>query len=110
MVESSGRPGKIQGDFNKKTQKYEALGPFQIHFRYWADSLMFNPSIGGKYQDCFDYNYSVKIVCSYMERYGKKYIESGDSESLARLHNGGPGGVKSSATDAYWLKVKKYLK
>ena len=81
----------------------------QLHFSYWKDAIQYNPSIGGRYEDCYDFNYSVKIMNAYMERYGMKYIKTNNLEALSRLHNGGLGGINSSITNGYWNKVKKYL-
>lgn len=86
-----------------------AIGPFQIHIEYWQDAIDFDDSIGGSYADCNDYDYAVKIVTAYMERYGENFISSGNLEALARIHNGGPQGYRHSATKKYWVKVKSNL-
>jgi hypothetical protein len=46
-----------------------------------------------------------------MARYAtqKRLGRSPTYEDIARIHNGGPSGHKKSATDGYWLKVKKEL-
>lgn len=31
--------------------------------------LEFDPTIGGKYEDCFDRQYSERVVVAYMKRY-----------------------------------------
>lgn len=103
QVEASGKFGAIKGDSGK------ALGPFQIHKVYWVDAISFDKTIGGKYEDCADYNYSLKIVKSYLQRYAKEAVRLGDAEKLARIHNGGPQGHKKSATKNYWQKVEKVL-
>ena len=83
-----------------------AIGPFQIHKNCWIDATEFDKTIGGKYSDCFDYNYSKKIVLAYLKRYGKNLSEI----EMARVWNGGPSGHKKSATLAYADKIKKNLK
>lgn len=103
QVETGGRLGAIKGDFGA------ALGPFQIHKAYWQDATQFDKSIGGKYSDCADYAYSVKVVNAYMSRYAKKYLDSNNFEAIARIHNGGLNGHNKSATLGYWQKVKKNL-
>jgi len=102
-TETGGKLGAIKGDNGA------ALGPFQIHKAYWQDATEFDKSIGGTYADCANYNYSVRIVNAYMARYAKKYLASGDFESVSRIHNGGPQGHKKSATLPYWEKVKQNL-
>lgn len=103
QVETSGRLGAIKGDNGR------ALGPFQIHKVYWQDAISFDKTIGGKYEDCADYNYSLKVVKAYLNRYAKAAVNSGDVERLAKIHNGGPIGDKKSATRGYWAKVEKVL-
>ena len=34
-------------------------------------------------------------------------LASGDLETIAKIHNGGPAGAKKSATAKYWAKIKK---
>lgn len=104
MVESGGRSGKILGDGGR------ALGPFQIHKSYWADAVNSNKSIGGRYEDCADYKYSLKIINAYLKKYASKAIAENDYETLARKHNGGPRGNSNKNTLGYWNKIKKNLK
>jgi len=98
MVETSGRFGPILGDHGK------ALGPFQIHEEYWRDSR-----VTGSYSQCADYNYAVKVVTAYMNRFVPYYVRMRDYEAIARTHNGGPNGYRHQATKKYWAKVKKEL-
>ena len=98
QVETGGRTGAIKGDNGK------ALGPFQIHESYWIDS-----GVKGSYNQCVDYDYSVKVVTAYLNRYGASHIEKRDWQSLARIHNGGPNGAYKKATLPYWEKVRKHL-
>ena len=98
LVESSGRTGPIIGDHGK------ALGPFQIHYSYWKDA-----NIAGKYQDCSNYNYSVKVLTAWMNRYAAGAIVKRDYQTLARRHNGGPRGEQNTQTLHYWKKVQKFL-
>jgi len=98
QVEASGRFGPIVGDNG------QALGPFQIHRAYWQAS-----GVAGTYEQCADYDYSVKVVTGYLTRYGSSFMRARAYEPLARIHNGGPRGHKKKSTKKYWLKVKKYL-
>lgn len=101
LVESGGRTGKILGDNNL------ALGPLQIHRGCWKDAVEYDKTIGGRYEDCANLEYSKKIFLAYQRRYNK--YTGGNTEKMARLWNGGRGGIKSKATDGYWNKVKKNL-
>lgn len=98
QVESSGRFGPILGDGGK------ALGPFQIHHRYWKDAR-----VPGTYAQCADYGYSVRVVTAYLNRYGRRYVAQQNFEALARIHNGGPDGFRRSTTVKYWKRVLPQL-
>jgi hypothetical protein len=107
MVEAGGRKVNVPtGDHGK------ALGPFQIHKPYWIDALEYNPTlktIDGKpatWNDCNNYDYAVKVVNAYMNRYAKKYIgntlQDTDVMKIALKHNGG-------GDPNYTAKIKKAL-
>jgi hypothetical protein len=98
QVESSGRTGPILGDNGK------ALGPMQIHYAYWKSAR-----VRGKYSDCADYAYSCKVVTAYWQRYAPRALRTGDYETLARVHNGGPRGYARESTKKYWARVRKVL-
>ena len=101
VVETGGRFGSIKGDNGK------ALGPLQIHKAYWSDAVAHDKSIGGKYEDCAGYSYSVKVVKAYLNRYCK----GGTYEQMARCHNSGPAWRKKyHLTNGYWRKFEKSLK
>jgi len=99
-VESDHNPDAV-GDGGK------AIGMFQIHRVYWQDAVQHDPSIGGRYEDCYDPVYARRIVIAYMDRYAPA---NASDETLARIHNGGPRGHKKAATNKYWDKVKKEMK
>lgn len=80
------------------------IGPLQILKPYWLDS-----KISGRWEDCENWDYSVRVVKAYWERYAKQALKENDFEVLARIHNGGPAGAKKQATKKYWEKVKKFL-
>lgn len=90
-VESSNNPKAI-GDGGK------AIGIAQIHKIYWQDS-----GIPGEYEQCFDINYSKRVVYAYLLKYSK----TDNFEEWARIHNGGPTGNKKQSTINYWRKFKK---
>jgi hypothetical protein len=97
QVETAGRLGPIHGDYGE-------LGPLQITPKYWADSR-----IRGKFTDCSDLQYSVRVMTAYLNRYARDAILKGDTETLARVHNGGLKGATNPATDIYWHRVKKTI-
>ena len=108
QVESSGGKNLV-GDFGM------AIGPYQIHWTYWKDATVYDPTIKGKYEDCNNKEYSERIIKAYWARYAPK---NATVEQLARIHNGGGGilvkqfGISKSAmnawknTTAYWNKIK----
>lgn len=104
MVEAGGKRSNVEvGDGGK------AIGPFQIHRAYWQDAVEHDSTIKGKYEDCQDYTYSVKVISAYMHRYAFCYIKSSNYQAAARIHNGGPKGYSKQATLKYWQKVEKFL-
>lgn len=98
QVETSGRHGPILGDSGK------ALGPLQIHRAYHADS-----GIAGDYSRCADLAYSRQVVAAYLKRFAPRAWAKGDAVTLARVHNGGPGGAQKRATLAYAARVKRAM-
>lgn len=80
------------------------LGPLQITKAYWKDS-----GVPGRWEDCRSWEYSVKVLCSYLRRYAKEALQKNDFETLARIHNGGPRGAQKPQTASYWEKVQRYL-
>lgn len=97
QVETQGRLGKIRGAHGE-------IGPLQIREVYWVDS-----GVPGDFVNCYDYDYSVKVVTAYLNLYGEKHIKNNNFEILAKLHNGGPKWSKYRRTEAYWQKVRKFL-
>ena len=99
QVESSGNDKAVGDNGN-------AIGAYQIWRDYWQDAVEFDKTIGGKYADCFNRQYSERVVVAYLNRYAP---EGASWETLARIHNGGPKGYKIKATEEYWQKVKREL-
>ena len=89
-----------------------AIGAYQIWYAYWYDAVEYDPSIGGKYKDCYDKEYSEKIINAYWKRYAneKRLGRKVTDEDRARIHNGGPNGYKRKATVGYWSEVKGKMK
>ena len=89
-----------------------AIGAYQIWYAYWYDAVEYDPSIGGKYEDCYNKDYSEKIINAYWKRYAneKRLGRKVTDEDRARIHNGGPNGYKKEATVGYWDNVKGKMK
>lgn len=98
-VETGGckNPSAAVGDGGK------AIGPLQIHRAYWQDAIDFDPSIGGKYEDCKNEAYAREITIAYLTRYAPDW----NIRTLAGTHNGGPKGAKNPKTVNYREKVAK---
>lgn len=103
LTETGGKSGPILGDGGA------ALGPLQIHRIYWQDAIKYDRSIGGRYEDCSDLGYSIKVMDAYMRRYAPAAYRDGDCEKMARIHNGGPAGHRKNATVRYWIKVNRWM-
>ena len=103
-VETGGHadPANAVGDSGR------ALGPLQIHRVYWQDAVEHDPTLvanGETYASVRNRAYARRVVMAYWSRYAKSW----DSETLARIHNGGPKGHTKRATLGYWAKVQKAL-
>src|SRR5688572_30422397 len=61
-VETSGKTGVILGDGRR------SLGPLQISQAAWQDAMKFDPCIGGRYSDCKNLSYSIKVLRAYLTR------------------------------------------
>jgi hypothetical protein len=99
QVETSGRHGAILGDNGK------SLGPLQISRAYHADSR-----VAGSYEQVTDLAYARRVATAYFKRYAPAAWESGDVQTLARIHNGGARGHKKQATLPYADKVRRAMR
>lgn len=104
FVESSDRDDVPDGDQGK------AIGPYQIHEVYWRDAAAADPTLGGGYQDCRRRAYAERTVAAYMQHYVPDAWADGDAEIIARVHNGGPTGFGTAATQPYWRRVEAALR
>ena len=82
----------------------KAIGPLQIHRDYWEDS-----KVPGRFEDCRDLTYARRVVLAYWKRYCPKALDALDAEVLARVHNGGPAGLRKESTLDFWRKVEREL-
>jgi hypothetical protein len=104
MVESGNRPYPPDGDGGR------AIGPYQIHRRYWQDALDADPSLGGSYEQCREEPYARAVVDAYMRRWANEAWRTGHAETIARIHNGGPNGHRKETTLRYWGRVEARLR
>ena len=104
--------GKIESDNNDEAigDAGKAIGRYQIHKPYWTDATQYDKTIGGCYDDCKKKSYAEKVVTAYLKRYGKRFIDSKDYVSLARIHNGGPSGHSAKCTEGYGKKFSDAFK
>ena len=117
--ESHGQSGAV-GD---RHLVYRAHGEFQIRKPYLDDVMRF---VGGRetkatwgkarltMADMQDEDKARWVVRKYLTHYGKVYLcrtgKEPTDETYARIHNGGPFGWKTSATDGYWADVRRNLR
>lgn len=96
-VETGGNPSPAHaiGDGGR------SFGPYQISQEYWLDA--------GAICDWDDIKKTAvaeKVMVAYWKRYCPDALKKGDAATLARIHNGGPNGLKKkSATDPYCQRV-----
>jgi hypothetical protein len=101
QVETTGRVGVIYGDGRR------SLGPLQISQAAWRDALRFDRTIGGKYSDCRNLEYSTKIMRAYLQKHDPSAFKNGDWQTCARLWNSGPAWyTKVHLTNKYWTAVR----
>lgn len=100
IVETGGhaRPADAVGDGGR------SIGPYQIGRAYWR-----NAGVAGRYDQVRDAAYAERVIVAYWRRYCPRALASGDAQTLARVHNGGPAGARYAATLGYWAKVRKEL-
>jgi soluble lytic murein transglycosylase-like protein len=99
FVESSNNP-----QAENKSEK--ALGLYQIRPAYLTDThLPFH------HKDMVNPQKARAVVLAYFKRYEPSALERKDFETLARLHNAGPGWRKRmQSTNNYWKKIQKNIK
>lgn len=81
-----------------------SIGPYQISRAYWADS-----SVRGNWKQCKDGTFAETVMRAYWKRYCPEALQRRDSETLARVHNGGPKGHRKAAMLPYWKMIRERL-
>jgi hypothetical protein len=99
FVESSNRLHPPDGDAGA------AIGPFQLHARYWLDGTRF-AHVTWPYTDARRLDRSTAVVTSYLLHYCGP---TATIERYCRTHNGGPRGASRRSTLPYWRKCQRYL-
>jgi hypothetical protein len=119
-----------RGDVNAIGDGGASLGAYQIGKLYWMDAKGWADGVsrqsawilGGdmpafitrvsnsSYEDVKVKAIARDVVRCYMMRWAKAAWRNADAETIARIHNGGPRGLKKQATVAYWKKVEARLK
>jgi hypothetical protein len=82
----------------------EALGVYQIHRAYWADGTRFL-GVNWSYAEAANPVKAREVVRAYLLHYGRgrSLLE------LARIHNGGPAGLRKPRTLRYAHKIAKII-
>jgi len=104
IVESNGNDFEI-GDSGA------AFGCLQMHAAYVQDAAEY----AGKdwvHEDAFDRDTAIQIFAAYMARYATedRLGRPPTAEDIARIHNGGPNGYKTFATDRYWQRARTAIR
>ncbi len=102
-VESHHNDNVRDGDGGK------AIGPYQIHLVYWQDAQRAEAALGNDYQRCRDRAYAEAVIAAYMQKWAAAAWATGDAETIARVHNGGPLGASRDSTLPYWQRVRAQL-
>ena len=88
-------PAEAVGDHGR------SFGPYQISKKYWLDAGALC-----EWDDVKKAAEAEKIMRAYWKRYCPTALKKGDAATLARIHNGGPNGVKrKAATQGYTQRV-----
>jgi len=88
-----------------------AFGCLQMHAAYVQDAAEY----AGKdwvHEDAFDRDTAIQIFAAYMARYATedRLGRPPTAEDIARIHNGGPNGYKTFATDRYWQRARTAMR
>ncbi len=101
-VETGGvrRPQLAVGDGGR------SRGPYQISRAYWIDGCK-QLGVNWPYETgVADAARCRAVMRGFFKRYAPAALATGDWQTLARVHNGGPGGMNKPATRSYWRKVR----
>ena len=97
LVETGGEadPAAAVGDGGR------SFGPYQISRKYWLDA-----GAPCDWEDVRKQSAAEQVMLAYWKRYCSAALAQGNAMVLARIHNGGPNGLKKmTATEKYWRRV-----
>lgn len=90
-----------------------SIGPLQISHAYHNDAWGLPKGQEGSevqwLQECQKVEYSELTAVKYWMRWCPWALQFGDTEALARAHNGGPKYHKAFKTARYWRKIEKEM-
>ena len=96
QVESAGNDRAV-GDAGR------SIGPYQIGLAYWRDG---GGDPGRYLGDAWSAAACEVVMLTYWRRHCPAAMRTGDFETLARVHNGGPRGATKPSTLPYWRRVR----
>jgi hypothetical protein len=82
----------------------QARGPYQIHAAYWRDACRFGGVRWSYARWVWDRRHCQQVMAWYWQAHHAR-----SDQARARMHNGGPGGVRSPAARAYWRRVQRSM-
>jgi len=92
-----------------------SLGRYQIQLAYWRDAwgldrAAVTDAMREQYRvDVTNPEMARETMLRYWRRYCPAALDSGDWETLARVHNGGPRGAEKDATADYVARVLRAM-
>ena len=101
QVEAGGQPNGGRDAVGKDGE----IGPYQITRAYWQDS-----GVPGRFEQVKDTAYAERVMLAYWKRYCGTALRNLDFKTLARIHNGGPHGLKIAVTLTYWQRVQDQMR
>lgn len=81
-----------------------ARGRYQIHAGYWRDGCRYGGVSWPYRPGVYNAARCRRVMAWYWQSHGAR-----SNQVRARMHNGGPGGVRSPATARYWKRVKAVI-
>lgn len=79
-------------------------GAYQMSKAYWADACR-AAGVAWPYEPGHRARCEV-LMYYYWRKYAPKALATGNWQTLARIHNGGPKGARIKSTRAYWKRVE----
>jgi len=104
QVESGGRRAARNGNH---------YGPYQVNRRWWLDACQAAgwKTVNRNFRaDAANPFICERLMFAYWFRFCPEALAAHDFRTLARVHNGGPGGARLRSTVGYWLRVRAALR